>query len=133
MGFLASLLRERERRWLFVEFPSAAPGLEFDREALVPDKTYVEIWLESMQIVNARKLFTKFFPALTSEVGVTHAGKASGHYFVVTSPESLRNVPRADAGRVLIESIPWQGRYPWCRQALFGGSGRSRRVRSARS
>jgi hypothetical protein len=69
MGFLASLLRERERRWLFVEFPSAAPGLEFDREALVPDKTealvpdktYVEIWLESMQIVNARKLFTKFF------------------------------------------------------------------------
>ena len=75
MGFLASVVREREQRWLFVQFPSAASGAEFDREALVPDETYVEIWLESMQIINARKLFTKFFPALTSEVAVTHAGK----------------------------------------------------------
>jgi hypothetical protein len=66
-----------------------------------------------MQIVNARKLFTKFFPALTSEVAVSHAGKAPGHYFVVTSPEILRNVQRADAGRVLIESIRLAGPVPY--------------------
>jgi hypothetical protein len=57
-------------------------------------------------------LFTKYFPALTSEVAI-HAREAPGHYFVVTSPQSLRDVPRADAGRVLIESIPLAGPVPY--------------------
>lgn len=113
MGFLASLVREKGRPWLFVEFPPVAQRVEFDHEELVSNQTYVEIWLESMQIVNVRKLFTGFFPALTSEIAVTHSGEDSGHYFVITSPESLQNIRRTDAGRVLIESIRLAGPVPY--------------------
>ncbi len=113
MGFLAGLLTEKAPPWLFHEFLPGAPGPEFDHEELVPDETYVEIWLESMHIINTRKFTTRFFPALTSEVAVTHRGRAPGRYFVVTSPASLRNVGRAGAGRVLIESTCLAGPLPY--------------------
>ena len=77
------------------------------------DETYVEIWLQSIQIINARKLFSEFFPALTSEIALTHAGEAPGHYFVVTSPESLQDARRTGAGRVLVESIRLAGPVPY--------------------
>lgn len=113
MGFLVDLVREREQPWLFVELPSGAPNPEFDHEALTPGETYVEIWLESMQIINSRKLFVKFFPALTSEITVIRSGGDSSQFFVVSSPAGLRTARRGDMGRVLVESVRLAGPLPY--------------------
>jgi hypothetical protein len=113
MGFLASHLVAKAKTWLFVEFPAGGPGSSSTPEALVIDQTYVEIWLESMQITNRRKFFTKYISTLTSEVTLEQAGNSSGHFFVVIGPDRIKNSQRSDKGNIIIGETLLAGPAPY--------------------
>lgn len=79
------------------------------------DKAYLSIFLRSMRIVDVRRGWTKFYPAVHSYVAVPHLRGQLAEFQVVTSPSRLAELDTAHLDRVitlnqrLLGPIPYRG------------------------
>jgi len=110
MSLLRALRRPHEN-WQIVSLDADAKARGVAVKPMRPDLDYVDVWLEAMQLVDARRLFTTYYPVLTSEITQQHLGSGRAKHHVVVGGHKLTGP--GDANRVLIGPRQLSGPTPY--------------------
>lgn len=115
MGFWDSVWRERSQNWVHgwlgaEQAPAAAPAGD-----IPPESAYLNVFLKSAQIVNARKGLTTFYGAVHSYMKLPHRANQPAEFNVVTTPSALKQADARRLNRViqmdkrLLGPVPYAG------------------------
>jgi hypothetical protein len=91
---------------------SEIPGIG---QPLQPDECYVELYVESLRLKNARKLATEFNGIVYSFAGLSREGESRAEFAAVSKPEKLMELDSKSLDHVITVSkqmlapVPWRG------------------------
>src|SRR3954468_18564182 len=82
-------------------------------EPIEPDECYIELYVESMRLENARKFATNFQGVVYSFVTLSRDGEANAQLAAVSKPEKLAALDKNSLGKVITVSKQMMGTVPW--------------------
>ena len=94
---------------MFVDMSPAAAG----EPTLEPDKCYVEFYVDSLRLRNARKFATKFHGVVYSFVTLPYLGAERIKIPAISKPENLAQLDPAGLGKVITINKQMMGAIPW--------------------
>ncbi|TPJ21620.1 hypothetical protein [Mesorhizobium sp. B2-8-3] len=98
--------------WTFVErLPD--PGLGVAGNPIEPDACYIEIFVESLRLKQARRLATAFHGVVYSFVRLSQDGTEDAEMAAVSKPARLAELDSANLDRVITVSSQMMGALPW--------------------
>lgn len=101
---------------IFVESVTGVPGFGEPVEA---DECYVELYVESSRLTQARKFATPFDGVVYSFVSLARQGEPTSQLGAVSKPDKLAELDAASLDRVITVSKKMMGPVPW-RGGTFG-------------
>ncbi|MFL6311976.1 MAG: hypothetical protein ACJ71W_07700 [Terriglobales bacterium] len=101
MGILQKLLRTSAADWTYESIDSKHVADGLDHVLIKPRTSYISIFLHSMRIVDVRKGWNKFYPAVHSYISIPHQGGEAAEFQVVTSPSKMLELDAAHVDRVI--------------------------------
>jgi hypothetical protein len=118
MGWLNSLINKiagaAPTDWsLFDGLPD--PGFGIAGKLVVPDKCYLEVYVESLRLEKARRFATQFHGMIYSFVSLAREGNNRAELASVTKPQNLEALDIGHLDRVITVSrrimaaMPWRG------------------------
>ncbi|TBC68710.1 hypothetical protein [Rhizobium ruizarguesonis] len=116
MSWLADLLNKIEGRkttdWTFIEkLPD--PGLDIAEHAIEPDECYIEIFVESLRLKQARRLATAFHGVVYSFARLSQEAAEDAEMAAVSKPARLAELDSGNLNRVITVSSQLMGAVPW--------------------
>jgi hypothetical protein len=100
--------------WTFVQLRDDRPAAS--AQALAdPDTDYLNVFLKSARVVDARIGFTTFYGAVHSFISLLHRSGNAAEFNVITAPSALRNLDTKSVDRViqlnqrLLGPVPYAG------------------------
>ena len=94
--------------------PSQLPA-GFQREPIIPNNAYVDVFLRSMHVVNVRKNLDKFYGIVHSYISLPYLYKENAQFHVLTTPVNLRGIDPTNIDKTiqlnhqLMDSVPYRG------------------------
>ncbi len=98
--------------WTFVD-EVADPGLGISGQPIQPDECYVEIFLESLRLKQARRFATAFHGAVYSFFRLSQEGSEDADIAALSKPTRLADLDSANLDRVITVSLQMMGAIPW--------------------
>ena len=93
-----------------VNVPSGFPGVG---DVLDPDECYIELYVESCRLEEARKFATRFNGIVYSFVSLARQGESNAQLAAVSKPEKLTDVDPNAISNVITVSKQMMGAVPW--------------------
>lgn len=116
--FIKGVTAQKAVDWTFIEsLPD--PGLGIAGNAIERDQCYVEIFVESLRLKQARRFATQFHGAVYSFFRLSQEGKEDAEIASVSKPAKLADLDGANLDRVITVSLQMMGAVPW-RGGTFG-------------
>ncbi len=116
MGWLSNLINKivgvAPTDWTLVE-TLQDPGLEIAGKAVVSDKCYVELYVESLRLAKARRFATTFHGVVYCFASLARTGSNRAELASVTKPKNLAAMNSDDLDRVITVSKRVMGAMPW--------------------
>lgn len=116
MGWLGNLLKTvlgaSPRDLTFVD-SIQAPGLPGVGEPMQEDACYVELYVESLRLTQARRFATRFHGVVYSFVSLAREGEPSATLAAVSKPEKLAELDKDSLDKVITVSKQLMGAVPW--------------------
>lgn len=113
-GFLKRVSGAAPEEMLFA--PSvAAPALPGIGEPIVADECYVELFVESLRLTEARRFASRFNGVVYSFVTLAREGEANAQLAAVSKPDKLTEIDDTSLDKVITVSkqmmaaVPWRG------------------------
>jgi len=88
-------------------------GIDGIGEAIEPDSCYIELYLESLRLAQARRFATRFHPVAYSFVTLSREGEERAQLAAVSRPEKLAEVGKDSLDRVITVSKRMMGATPF--------------------
>lgn len=91
------------------------PGLGIAGKPVVPDQCYIEIYVESLRLVKARRFATTFHGVIYSFASLARGGANRIQLASVTKPQNLASLDAKNLDRVItvskrvMSAMPWRG------------------------
>ncbi|MGO7165510.1 hypothetical protein AB9F47_00430 [Rhizobium leguminosarum] len=116
MNWLASLVEQIASRkttdWTFVErLPD--PGLGIAERPIESDECYIEIFVESLRLKQARRFATAFHGVVYSFARLSQEAAEDAEMAAVSKPAKLAELDGANLDRVITVSSQMMGAVPW--------------------
>ncbi|WP_042775866.1 hypothetical protein [Sinorhizobium fredii] len=116
MNWLAGLIdrvaAQSTTDWTFVErLPD--PGLGIADRAIEPDECYIEIFVESLRLKQARRLATAFHGVVYLFARLSQQGDEDAEMAAVSKPAKLAELDSTNLDRVITVSSQMMGAVPW--------------------
>jgi len=116
VGFLGNLLKKiggaAPTDMTFV--PSLAPAAAAGpAEPIIADECYVELYVESLRLAQARKFATRFDGAVYSFVTLSREGDTKAEFAAVSKPDKLAELDSQSLDKVITVSKQMMGAVPW--------------------
>jgi hypothetical protein len=116
MGWLGDLLQKIRGKQptdftLIEAIP--APGIPGVGQAMEPDGCYVELYVESLRLTQARRFATRFHGVVYTFVSLAREGESSSVLAAVTKPDKLAELDAGSLDRVITVSKQMMGAVPW--------------------
>jgi hypothetical protein len=115
MGWFGDLWKRVEKEeavdMLFVPDVAGAPDPTADR--FEPNKCYVELYVDSLRLRNARKFATRFHGAVYTYVTMAYAGGPKVHVPAISKPDNLAKLDPGGLGKVIVVNKQMMGAVPW--------------------
>ena len=98
--------------WTFVDnIPD--PGLGLTGKPIDPDNCYIEIFVESLRLKQARRFATSFHGVVYSFVRLAQDGMEDAELAAISKPDKLANLDPTNLDRVITVSNRITGALPW--------------------
>jgi hypothetical protein len=116
MTWLSRVLRTVRSRdttdWTLVErLPD--PGLDVAGEPIEPDDCYIELFVESLRLKQARRFATAFHGVVYTFVRLSQEGAEDAELAAITKPAGLADLDQSNLDRVITVSNRMTGALPW--------------------
>ncbi len=89
------------------------PGASFDGNPIAADKCYIEIYVESLRLEEARRFLSTFHGVVYLYETLARVGSTSATLAAVSKPAMLAKLDQASLGRVITVSRQLMGAVPW--------------------
>ena len=115
MGWLTGLWQkvkgapQIDMTYALVPIPADFPGAG----AITPDECYVELYVESCRLAEARRFATRFNAVVYSFVSLSRDGEANAQLAAVSKPEKLTELDKNSLDKVITVSKKMMGAVPW--------------------
>src|SRR4051812_29103462 len=82
-------------------------------QPLEADKCYVELFVESLRLTEARKFATRFNGMVYSFVTLAREGEANAQFAAISKPDKLAELDSSSLDKVITISKQMMGPVPW--------------------
>ncbi|WP_146166870.1 hypothetical protein [Streptosporangium nondiastaticum] len=115
MSWWSKSLRDEAKSWYFSPIPPERTPTLAEQRSITPESGYLNAFLASMRIANARVATRTYYGTVTSSFVVSTRGSGQSEFIVVTTPQALKDLDSKHLGRVvtinkrLLGPLPYRG------------------------
>lgn len=113
MRFWSEIWRKKAVDWTYGELSASQVPDGLATEEILPDSSYVHVFLRSLRVKYLRKGLGKFFGAVHSHIALPHRSDQLAEFNVVTTPDRLKNVDASNLDAVISMNTRLLGPVPF--------------------
>lgn len=112
-GWWKNIWNQRAQDWTYLSLSDQYLPHQRAQSSLEPEKTYLNIFLRSMRVVNVRTGLTKFYGMAHSYISLPHLSGKRAQFHCLAVPPELQNIDPSHLDRVITLSKRLLGPVPY--------------------